>query len=283
MRHIRIMGLCLVAVFAMSAVAAASASAAEPEFLVCKKVAEKTGGFNDSLCTVPSSGGTGEGIYKSEVPPTAVAYTTTSGAAKLETQGAGSVECTSSTSKGKIDAATGSPKSSKTVKLVVVKFKGCKTNIGGTAFTCNTAGQEAGKIVTAKLRGVLGYLEKTPVKVGVARETETIGAYSSEFECAGGGLKVRTHGAVIGVEEGDVNVFSKKYKRTFAQTGGIQEWTKFETPPGPSGTFQLFTEFDETGLGGKGFGENGEPPGGLPSAEEVKSTVKNATAIEIKA
>ena len=49
MRHFKIMGLCLVAVFALVAVAAGSASAAEPEWGHC--VAQKHGNYTDPNCT----------------------------------------------------------------------------------------------------------------------------------------------------------------------------------------------------------------------------------------
>ncbi len=48
MKRINIMGLCLVAVFAMSAVLAASASAATPEYKWC--VAQKKGNYTESGC-----------------------------------------------------------------------------------------------------------------------------------------------------------------------------------------------------------------------------------------
>lgn len=65
MRSIKIAGLCLVAVFAFSAVAVASASAEQPTFKTCGK-AEKvnkkyTGGYNNSTCS--SVNATNEGEY----------------------------------------------------------------------------------------------------------------------------------------------------------------------------------------------------------------------------
>ena len=49
MRHFKIMGLCLVAVFALVAVAASSASAAEPEWGRC--FAQKQGNYIECNCT----------------------------------------------------------------------------------------------------------------------------------------------------------------------------------------------------------------------------------------
>ena len=50
MKHLRIMGLCLVAVFAFVAVAAASASAAEPEWGGCVKLAKAKGNYTEAKC-----------------------------------------------------------------------------------------------------------------------------------------------------------------------------------------------------------------------------------------
>ncbi len=50
MKHLRIIGLCLVAVFAFVAVAAASASAAEPEWAGCVKLAKAKGNFTEAKC-----------------------------------------------------------------------------------------------------------------------------------------------------------------------------------------------------------------------------------------
>jgi hypothetical protein len=65
MKSIKIAGLCLVAVLAFSALAAASASAAEPTFKVCAKAAKEpkgsahkySGSFKDKGCTEAEAGG----------------------------------------------------------------------------------------------------------------------------------------------------------------------------------------------------------------------------------
>ncbi len=65
MRSIKIVGLCLIAVFAFSAVAAGSAFASEPTYLHCGKAAKVgkkyTGGYNNKTCTEVN--GAGEGKY----------------------------------------------------------------------------------------------------------------------------------------------------------------------------------------------------------------------------
>ena len=52
MRHLRTLGLCLIAVLAVSAVATASASAGLPEFGGCERVLPGHGKYSDGACTV---------------------------------------------------------------------------------------------------------------------------------------------------------------------------------------------------------------------------------------
>jgi hypothetical protein len=62
MKRIRIVGLCLIAVFALSAVASSAASAAPPEFFTCvKAVPKNTGNYTEKECfTKASPAGTGK-------------------------------------------------------------------------------------------------------------------------------------------------------------------------------------------------------------------------------
>ncbi len=70
MRHLRMVGVCLVAVFAITAIAAASASAAEPQYMACVKAVKNAktkkyeGGYNDKTCTEVN--GKDEGKYATE-------------------------------------------------------------------------------------------------------------------------------------------------------------------------------------------------------------------------
>ena len=62
MKRIKIVGLCLIALFAFSAVAAASAFAeGRPEYKLCAKVAKVEGKYNGSYsdkgCTTEATGG----------------------------------------------------------------------------------------------------------------------------------------------------------------------------------------------------------------------------------
>lgn len=149
-RKIKFLGATCVAVIALSAVAAASASAAAPEFV------PETGTFP-------------------------IAFTSTSGAGTLETTSGETVTCTSDTNTGKITGA----KSSK----VTVHFKGCKTTFFGFPIACKTSGAGTEEIVTKELTGELG-LNTAKTKVLNDLRGEGTGEVSAEFECAGNTVKV---------------------------------------------------------------------------------------------
>jgi hypothetical protein len=133
MKRLKVLGLALVAAFALSAVAVASASAALPEF---------------------------EGPFPNKVK------TGTSGAGTLETKGGSKITCTSDTFVGEVNAA-------KEVKKVVVTFKGCETTILGIKVKCNTAGQAAGVVVTEPIHGTLGYTAKPKTGLDLEPEVGT--------------------------------------------------------------------------------------------------------------
>jgi hypothetical protein len=213
MKITRILGLVLVAVFALSAVAAASASAAEPAFYECAKEA---GGKYEKGCA--KEGGKGgyvlrEGIGKNHT------LKGKSGKAKLETPGVGAVECSSSKSTGTVTGP-------KNINKIVVEYKGCTSN----GKKCNSTGAKAGTIKTNTLKGEIGYIEggKAAHEVGADIKPES-GTNLAEFECEG--VKIETYGSVIGRVK-PVNTFSKTSELIFKGTsGGGQEIKKLEGQP----------------------------------------------------
>jgi len=197
MKRMRLMGLALVAVFAMSV---ASASAAQPEFYgvaaVGKTVAaQKIGG--------------------------------TLGAAFLEGKTShAKITCTGGTFTGEVTGAT-------TTSSNVTSFTGCEAS----SLPCKSAGAAAGEIKTAALDGVLGNVTATlpgirlfaPGESGKEPKTGSL----ATFECGGGLVNVVVKGSVIGslsgaqgnkVEEGK---FAASSKLTFSETAGAQKYTKF--------------------------------------------------------
>jgi hypothetical protein len=179
MKRIRIVGLCLIAVFALSAVAASAASAAPPEFFTCvKAVPKNTGNYTDKECSVKASpAGTGKyerasavGITDSSKTKTAVLSTPAIG---------GKVTCKKSAGTSKI---TG-PKSDEDS----VTFVDCTSE----GKPCQNIGGASGVIKTNPLLTTL---------VSATEEEFTAlsgrGGIQAEFEC--GGVVIKTKGYTIG-------------------------------------------------------------------------------------
>ena len=162
MRRIRIVGLCLVAVFASSAIASSTASATAPEYGQCiKEETKELPGFSDSKCTKEA---TEEKDATYEWVPgfnaTESGFTIHGGASTLLTTGGETLTCTSVTAAGEY-LSGGNNKELKT-RLTLA---GCKTN----GLTCTVEGKAAGEIETNELIGIVGY-EKEPVGT-TARKT----------------------------------------------------------------------------------------------------------------
>jgi hypothetical protein len=188
MTPIRTMGACLVAALALSAVAAAGASAEDPEFGRC--LAKVGGKFENSGCTLVA-----KEASKQKFEWTAVILKNkfnghmSTGIATLETVAGTKITCTAESNKG---AEFTGPK---TVGALVAKFTGCET--GG--LKCNSAGNAPGAIDTAVLEGELGV-----EKQGATDLTDTLAVVLfgpkhgnlAEFECTAA-VKVITKGGVI--------------------------------------------------------------------------------------
>jgi hypothetical protein len=295
MKRIRIGGLCLVAVLAMSAVVVASASAALPEYQTCYKVTKVTveytvikivkgvevpvvkeraideGRYTESGCKA-KAGEPGtyypgpEGKYElgSLAQAKKVTFRGGGGPVKLVVPGypKATLECKSSKSQGEYSGT-------KEEKNVVIEFKGCGIEKiepherEKDAHICSSEpAVKTGVIKTNPLKGQLGYLEgkgtKTPT-VGILLEPEAGGGYLSEFSCEV--VSIRDKGAMIGELTGDINAYSKTSSNIFskAKTKPEQKWTSFEGGP----TETLLTESSQHGGvyevkdGGLTYGELG--------------------------
>jgi hypothetical protein len=240
MRRIRIVGLCLVAVFAMSAVVATGASAANPEYGRCLKATPKAlSNYDSAKCTKLASERSGteaeklsKGNFKwytafgGEKPLektgfTAVLKPTT--IATLETKSGTKVTC-------KALSAAGKYTGNQTVTVSKTDFSECES--GG--IKCNTVGAGTGVIKVNPISGELGLISKgeTGVKdkignvlwpTGGKPETGPTAAKFVEFNCGGLGVEVR--GAVIS----PVTSNSMKSIATvkFTAAKGVQKPTKF--------------------------------------------------------
>ena len=210
MKRIRIVGLALVAVFAMSVVAS-TASAAGPVFYTKAELGS--------------------------VAPTHVKFTATIGAAFLEGQKSKSkISCEDTAGSGA--GAVGETVSAKVAENNVTTFTKCKTG----ELPCTSAGSPEGTIVTKTLKAFLGdvALGKTAGE-RLYSQSEGRGGKLAEFECGAGIVKVVVTGSVIGslsgssgktVKEGK---FATTQKLTFTETGGLQKYTIFAAGTGEEG------------------------------------------------
>jgi hypothetical protein len=266
MKRMRILGLAILAVFALGVVAASSASAATPEWTECAKV---EGGKFEKGCG--AEGGKG-GYEKKTGIGKGKAFKGKGGLARLHTaipgKGDVPVECQKFKDSGSVVAPN------LQVKVVAV-FSKC----AAAGFICQS-GTKKGTIETKSMAGELGYVSKEPLKVGasLAAEAEPGAGLLAEFTCTGI-ASVRVHGAVIGTQEGDINTFSKVSKTVYNVIEAelipgfksiINEDTKFEGGP----FTVLLSEFEQ----GKGW----EPAGGLPSGQEGTAENKGEN-LEVKA
>jgi hypothetical protein len=253
--RLKIMGLCLVAVFAMTALVSASASAAEPAYYECTKLTAKpfTGKFTDKKCSKAATAeeiAAGkknkyelkEGIGKGDT------YKGKGGKATLHTPAVGGeVTCKSFADTGKHGSPT-------TEEKVVSTFKTCES----LKKKCLSPGQKAGTIVTKPLSGVLGYINKSKKEVGVALKAET-GSVLAEFNCEG--LEIETTGSVIGTES-PVNVFTKTENNVFAVNGGGEQVVKnFEGGP---------TQVLQSKINGSGPFESGQQAEAANKGDELE-------------
>ena len=202
MRHIRMLGLCLVAALAVCAYAVSSASAL-PEFGKCE--AKAGGNYKDANCTekakkhqgayewikgakLKSVHFAGENVGSGGVLTSKIRQCEGSNGGALgrltraKCEGTGEeteyatvkIECEHETSTGNI---TGS----KSITDINVRFKGCKA-FG--AVPCSN-GPEEGEIDVNPLKGTLGYISKSEHTVGVLLEPVAKHGEFAKFNCAG--------------------------------------------------------------------------------------------------
>jgi hypothetical protein len=174
MKRIRLIRLCLVAAFAMSAAAVTTASAT-PDYGRCKAL---TGGkYQDKGCTIASVPGKekyewypwGSGLPTAE--NRGVTTKLKGKSATLETVKGAKVVCTSETGAGEI--------ASSIYVIETMTFKGCSS----AGLPCTTAGQAAGTIVAGP---AYDYVVFQSGQQGGRMLQE--GYYWIYFECAGGPL-----------------------------------------------------------------------------------------------
>ncbi len=256
MKRIRIVGLCLVAAFAMSAVAASTAAAEPPEIGRCLKKAVAGGaGFSDAGCTKAVASAA---KYEWQAGPgpknkfTSKMKEATS--ATLETVKLEKITCKGETSTGEIASA-------KEVAAVVATFTECTSS----GLKCTSAGQAEGTIVTNPLSGVVGdetESAESEAKDKVAEELHGPGGGNlAEFSCAG--IPIVVKGSVL--HNISANKMLNPSTEKFTASKGEQKPDKFVGGP-------VDQHILESNKGGGEFLEAGQTITAIVTYEEKYET-----------
>jgi hypothetical protein len=235
MKRLSIVGLCLVAVCAFSAVTVAGASAALPEFV-------PKAGKNFPILFDLSSG-KGKLVPKSTLLPI--------------------IECATDLGEGTIIGTM-------LVRINMLTFHGCI--VQGTTHTCTTPGSPTGLILAAKLLGDLGYIKKNGEggkETGVIFKPET-GTLLFEFKCEGIEANIEIGGEIVGLVTSNLNKQEVIVEIKFVILGrGIQAKETIEllsSLPEPL----FMKEVHLTAFGGQAALENEETYKLQPAGETVE-------------
>lgn len=227
MKRVRIVGVCFVAIFALSAIVAASASAAQPEYTTCGKAAKVGkvyhGKYSNKLCSEVNP--KGEGKYERDAVKLPSTFKSTSGVTDLylysrETKTINeTLQCTKDKATGKI---LNSFESEQTITYSDCNGKG---ELPGE---CNSAGQKEGVIVTEPLVGRLVWTDEAENEVGLALSAKTPGGALEKVSCVGGVEHAELLGSVVG-KISPVGSASKTETLSFvaSDTTGEQEFAGF--------------------------------------------------------
>lgn len=272
MRHVRIIGVCLIAAFALSAVVAAGASASQPAFWQCVKAAKNAdkkyiGKYINSKCTEEASakeieegktnkyefeewnaaGKGGESKVKE--------FTGKFNTMFIEIRKVGPFTCKAGTYSGEVTGP-------KTLGNISLTLTGCE--IDKSSFT-NTG--TAGEIKFNTLKGEIGYVTEVfnkPVEhttVGLDLSPQS-GSYLAE------GIYwltsiLRFSGSLIGEVLPPYNALTKEVKLRFQQSAGKQAIQNLEGMPKDTPLTEAWAgtgwnEGEETGFSGEWAGKGEE-------------------------
>jgi hypothetical protein len=268
MRRIRIVGACLFAACAMSALAVSSATAFVREAPEIGRCIKHTGGhWKEAGCKTAAKGAkeekyewypafgqaeNGETKLAEKVKFTSVAKAGT--LIQLTTVSGEGIAC-------KNQVASGEATGPKTLRSYNIAFSGC-AETGQKCTSTNPKASETGEIKVKELSGLLG-IEKfgeTAVKNKVANLFKpTSGTIFTEFEC--GGIPVAVRGEVLNPVTADSMKLSATVK--FNATKGKQKPEKFATDP--TGTKRIL---ESNKLVGGGFVQAGQSLTTIQTGEE---------------
>jgi hypothetical protein len=175
MKRIRLMGLALIAIFALAALASASAFAENPEIL-----------------PVPSAGKPAN-------------FTSTAGVAKLHSTLDNDIECQKAENKGLF--------TSQDLGTVQITFKECKTLIGTTKASCNTKGQAKEEILIEGELDLVDVLPTGTLDLGIAIKPYKDGNPNEMVTLECGLIKILILGTVIGVVDNAAGALLKDLEK----------------------------------------------------------------------
>lgn len=256
MKRIRIAGLCLVAVVATSAVAAATAMAEAPEYGRClsvvgEKEGHKTvyhGGYTNNACTKVSEEKKGkfewypgvvENKFKANIR----------GLIVLKTHSVHQLSCEGGSYSGEYSGT-------KTVGDVVFRLKACEVDNSEEA--CTSPGAAAGEVVTSELEGRLGWEKDTGSKK-VALDLLPAQNAPLFLECGRGDTVIfSVRGSVLGPVSDDKMLMKPTVK--YIASKGKQKQQHFEGEPNDVLESSFEGEpFEDIGLSLEATQENEEP------------------------
>jgi len=229
MKRFKVMGLCLVAVFALSALVASAASAALPEYATCSKAEPKnTGNYTGNDCEPATKvAGTGKyevvlGIAKAKktaikgknvgTPKNVLVSPVHCSTGKLvlgscsgtfepgkekPASEAGVTECLK-------EKLTGTVTSAKNTKWKTV-YKKCK----GEGQPANTTGKKSEEIETDELESTLVYVDAGKTKAGLRVKGLGPGGRLAQYEIKSLGINIEVFGEVVAENNGNFNVAAK--------------------------------------------------------------------------
>jgi hypothetical protein len=263
MGRVRLVGVCLVAAFALGAIAAASASAAAPEYGRCVKatqVSKKyTGKYDNAGCTPPKTETEkkavekGEGKFEWFPGVVKVKQTSKGGKGILEEAGKYAVGCESEESAGEYSGT-------KEVKHLIVKFKKCEA----PGLVCTSEGHEKGELETKSLEGKVVWEHESTHKTALDLFPEGGGDFI-EFTC-GSTLTVAVRGSIL--VPVTANKMSDTVKLKYVGKKGVQKVQDYEE------NGSKIRDVLEANFAGTGF---------VQASQTIESTVTNEEKLELNA
>jgi hypothetical protein len=291
MKRMKVLGLCLVAAFAFSALVASAAFAVDPEYQICGKAAKSgklyIGKYSEKTCAKEASPAEITEGKKNKYEREEISKAKKKGF-KGKNSGAphnnivnvfgekkggpsepAVIEGTTTCQKEKV---TGENTGAKTTTWHT-EYSKCSAVVAKIPTECNTKEKKKGDIDTDQLSSTLVNLDKGPghKKVGIRVKGGGPGGRLAQYECLEGGLNVEVFGEILAEVKGNLNSAEKATEDAAAEGPlKLQGYTYEEEAMGSltadEETAKGFWEYGY-GLAACEKGEEPFPPGTHTQAE----------------